>query len=198
MATVFALSQAWGQRPLVIYFAANLAYEVLTEIPFVLDGDTAPSYWIAYAALTALWLAAAAWLTWTMLPRSRSRLKLLAIPAMLAVVMSRLVYVGIGHVVEPTDWIVLLEGGVLYGCALALCGASLTRPQGGDISMILYLLWFAQCAFKWGYVLNLPEAAWITRGYWMPTCLCTAAFTLIGIRLRRERQAALHMPLPGV
>ncbi len=176
---------AWQGRhtPVLLwYFCAHLVYEIGTE-PFLLArGDMSLTYAAVYAVLTGVWLVPTMVIAWESLYTRLYRLRLMAIGFVLSASLGRLCVAGLGHPATFADWILIIEGTVLIwaGSVLSMVAAYSERQ---DLTIVLAALWLIQGGYFFGYVLHLPEIAWIKSGWNFPTLLCIAGFGAVSWRL---------------
>ena len=188
---------AWSARAiprLLLFFIANLLYELVTEIPLVIGGDQSRAYAITYAVCTTIWLVMAVGIAIHSLCHHPYPRRRFGVSIMFAIVLGRMVEVGLHHPPSFTDWILLIQGGVLFACGQSIGDAAFyARRYAHDcVQVILAILWLLQAAFFWGYLLSLPEVLAIAIGWWVPTALCVIGFLLIAFCLKREEVMRRH------
>jgi hypothetical protein len=169
-------------RALRHYFFAQLAYTVVTTPVLWRFGNTSKVYAICYGIFTAFILLAVIEIAWQSLWSREFRLRASAISLLLAVAITRVAYLGLGHPATLANWIVLGEAAILYWAGVVL-GMAAVHVKSQDVTMCLSILWLTQSTFFYGWCLHNSEL-WDRLGYIIPTGLCVAAFTWLGWRLR--------------
>lgn len=184
-ACCYAARNSWRHPALFLYFASQILYTVAVEATLRAVGDTSRAYTVVYLSFTVLVLLAALGIVWEALLPYTYKLRRLSLFALSAVVLTRFVEIGIHRPLHLSDWVVLLEGGVLYMAGFTLVCISFFSGKKADAYFILSILWMCQAGFFWAYLLGLPEAVWIEAGYFVPTAFVVAGFLLVGRRLRQ-------------
>lgn len=171
-ANVYALWKVKSPLSVWLFLAGNLVYELLTEAAYL-------NHWhypAVYAATTILWLFFAFHVVWESLLLFSYRLRLLAIPAVLTVGMSRLCFMGVDHPWSQSSWIVLLQGSVLLFLGQVLGASSAYSPRHCNQFFILSMTWLAQTLFLCGYLLH---DSWLGL-YWLPAVIVGCGFIAVG------------------
>jgi hypothetical protein len=169
-------------RALRRYFAAQLVYTVMTTPVLWCFGNTSKVYAISYGVFTAFILLAVIEIAWQSLLSRQFRLRTAAISLLLAIAITRVAYLGLGHPATLGNWIVLVEAAILYWAGVVL-GMAAVHVRNEEIALVLAFLWMAQSTFFFGFCLH-DSPLWDSLGYIVPTGLCVVAFTWIGWRLR--------------
>lgn len=173
--------------PLMAYLAA-----ILFEIPILWGinwwaGDASRAYFWAYVGCTGLILLSALWLALMPINRLILRYRIMALALLIAVILSRLAYHGIGHGLDAAEWVILCEATVLMFCGI-LVGATAAYSRRADIGLILMTLWFTQAAYQYGYLLHL---SWEPTSWTVKPWIAIGGFLLLGWRLNpRQRHPA--------
>lgn len=189
--TLLSLILALRQRaPLSIYayLLAQLIYIPPVMLVVWLLGVWSPWYALVYVVFTLPILASIAWIVSDVLLERHYRLRPLAIALVLALMLGRIAYFGLGRPVTYFDWINLALGVLLAtaGIVTAYTAPYLARC---DLALILSLLWLGQSISCFGWALHL----WERWNFLLDPAMGIVAFSLLAWRLRGPSERSVRV-----
>jgi len=159
------------------YFISHLAGTVTQETAFWFFGDESVAYRWTYSIGSGLICLFALWISWDNVPGPQ-RSRKIAIPAVLAVTVARMVALGMPSGLKSGTWLLLVVGAILFFCGQVASAAAAYTPRNHTALLILGLLWLSQAMYFFGYLLHAPE--WMATGYWLPALLACLGFLSVG------------------
>jgi hypothetical protein len=160
------------------YLWASLAALPAEWSAHYLYGDWSWQYAATYVAVTLPILVAVALIVWEHIRKGPYRLRAIASCFILAAVLGRMTYGGIGRQITYFDWI-NLSLGVALATAGLLVGFTAAYSKRWDLGLILAVFWTSQAASSFGWTLHL----WESLNWIIDPSLGIAAFLLLRWRL---------------
>lgn len=155
-------------------------------------GDTSTAYLAAYATVTAVILATVGRIVWDAVLTRQNSWKAVGIVSVLAVTLGRMAFLGLGRLAEAHDYIVIVEGTLLFAAGLTV-GFLAPYVERMGLAFLLAGLWMAQSFFRLGFALHITDGQWMENNWRVPPALGISAFLLIGWLGRRRLKQTLRI-----
>lgn len=162
------------------YFAAQLVALPVLELSWRFLGPGKAYGWV-YALATGLVFLAIGNLVRGSLLTARYKARLLAIAGILALVFTRMGFLGLGRAPGWADWLVLVEGGLLVVSG-ALIGVGAPYAKQPDIAVGLSVLWLMQALVAFSFSLHFPR--WNVVDPYARAIVGILGFLFLGWRLK--------------
>jgi hypothetical protein len=181
---VLALSQRPPTR-LKLYLLAQLVYVPFVWAAYYLWDEWSVGYAAVYVAFTVLILLAIVGIVMDFLADWRYPARLAGSTFLLAMVIARIAFLGSQERFSDYGAISLTEGFFLaWAGTLALFAAPYTKRP--DFIFPLGLLWIAQAAYDFGWMLH--GRLWDAWNWIVPPGMCVCCFLFLAARLAWTRQ----------
>ena len=177
-ATLFAMWRTRAFPLLYLYFFANLLYLSATEIAYLRNWQ----YDSIYAIFTGIWLFFAFLIVWDALPRRAKKVRLLSLPAIVAIGLTRHCYIYMDGRLTHRGWITLIEAACLVFLGIVLGAAAGYAWPTCNVLLALSATWIALWLFL---DLFLLRDSW-TGLYWVPAVIVSVGFTAAGLAIPQK------------
>lgn len=171
-----------------LYFYAQAFYLCLTELYVLAFDDRSLAYGVVYELLTGIILLAVILIT----VENRPKPLVAFIGCCSAAVVFLRAYEALAKPLRYFGWGYLVEGSFLIGCGFILIFCYVEnyfkKRLKRHVVLTLGLLWVLLGLFRLGFVLQLDSPIWLRMNWVVPSWLAVAAFILVGIYGRKERQ----------
>ena len=185
-ACLFAAWRSWRHPLIFAYFAAELLATMAHSLVVDAAGDDSHVYTVVYLTFTIPIVLAALGIVWEATIGYTYRLRRMSFALLVTLCMFRSLYFGIHRVMDFNDWLMFLRAAIFWGLGFILTGVSFFSGKRLNVYFILGILWMSLSAFFSAWLIEKPKVTWLEAGWIVPTAFCVIAFTLVGVKMRRE------------